>query len=109
MLQRRHDVGVRVKRMWILGAEWQDGYLDYYQRQGEVCVAVCAWVVLGDIPGMFFERPKSFRMIWNYVWEIGLLSTFHKIRSRYAERLRNMRKNYRQRRWGLYRLSFDFA
>ncbi|MFW5870543.1 MAG: Gfo/Idh/MocA family oxidoreductase [Candidatus Sumerlaeota bacterium] len=77
--------------MRILGSTWQEGYLDYYRKPGELRVSVRAWVALDVVPSMFIERPRSLRLVWNYFREIGFSMTLQKIRSRRAEGLRNQR------------------
>lgn len=77
--------------MHILGDKWQGGYLDYHLKPDEIRIKVCAWMVVSKISGMFFERPKSIQMVFNYIREIGIVSTLNKIRSRRAEKLRNKR------------------
>lgn len=48
-------------------------------------------MVVEPVTEMYFERPRSIRLIWEYVREIGLIATVRKIRSRRDELLRNMR------------------
>lgn len=77
--------------MYILGDRWQDGYLDYHRAPGELRVRVDCWCVLRRLTDVFLEQPRSLRRVWNYVREVGVRQTLRKIRSRWAERLRDRR------------------
>lgn len=77
--------------MYILGDRWQDGYLDYHRPRGELRVRVDCWFVLRRLTDVFLEQPRSVRRLWNYVREVGLHQTLRKVRSRWAERLRDRR------------------
>ena len=77
--------------MFVLGDEWQNGYLDYSCDEGQVRIQVQAWMVIRPISGMYFERARSMRLIWEYAREIGLRTTVCKIFSRMNESLRNKR------------------
>ncbi len=77
--------------MYILAEAWRDGYLDYCRAQGQVRIAVRAWAVVSRISGVYFERPRSVRLVWNYLREFGPRTVLSKVRSRLAESVRNRR------------------
>jgi predicted dehydrogenase len=55
----------------------------------DVRIAVDYWCVQESITNQFLVRPKSVRMVWNYLRRIGPLAVWRKIRSRLAEGSRN--------------------
>lgn len=75
-------------RIWSEGA-WIDGFLPYHVGDGEIGVQVTHWAVLQPVRGLYFERPGSWRMVFNYLRELGPFEVWRKIRSRRAEQLRN--------------------
>src|SRR5947209_5852424 len=75
----------------LVGNAWRDGYLDEARLPGTCRVEVLRWVALEPVDGLFFVRPFSLRYLWRYATEIGLKATLRKVRSRWAERHRNMR------------------
>ncbi len=77
--------------MHILGNGWEGDYLDYHCGEGQTRIQVAAWMVLAPVSGLYVERPRSIRLVWEYVREIGLRATIRKIRSRMNESLRNKR------------------
>jgi predicted dehydrogenase len=54
-----------------------------------VDIRVRRMVTLRRVSGLYFERARSVRMVFNYLAEIGVRSTVKKILSRSAERYRN--------------------
>lgn len=44
---------------------------------------------VGAVTGMYFERARSFRLLWNYIVDIGIKNTLIKVLSRSAEKHRN--------------------
>jgi predicted dehydrogenase len=68
---------------------WRDGFLDYWRAPSEYRIAVVAWRVVEPVEDLYFVRPRSFRMVLNYVREIGPIASVRKIRSRLQERARN--------------------
>ena len=77
--------------MHILGDAWQEGYLDYHCGKGQARIQVAAWMVVAPVSGLYVERPRSIRLVWEYLREIGIRATVRKIRSRMDESLRNRR------------------
>ena len=65
-------------------------YLDYSpsEKDGEY-IDVDIVLNAGPVKGMYFERDKSLRLVWNYIVDIGLKNTLIKILSRSAEKQRN--------------------
>ncbi|TWT40904.1 putative oxidoreductase YteT precursor [Phycisphaerae bacterium RAS1] len=77
--------------MFILGNDWQDGYLDPHSTAGDVRIAVRFWQPLEALRDVFLEQPRSVRRVLNYVREVGIREVLKKIRSRLAETLRDQR------------------
>ncbi len=73
----------------LVGSEWKDGALDYCRGKNEYRIGVVAWRNLEKLDDLYFQRPKSLSLIWNYLREIGPLWTLRKVVSRYRERHRN--------------------
>jgi predicted dehydrogenase len=73
----------------LINSKWKDGFLDYHPHPNEYIIQVLAWRSLERSEGLYFVRPKSLRLIWNYLLEIGLVAVFRKILSRGKERYRN--------------------
>lgn len=71
------------------GAGWRAGVPDYTPEHGEVALAVRRWLTIAPVQGLYFERPRSLRMVFNYLGELGLREVWRKVRSRRAERARN--------------------
>jgi predicted dehydrogenase len=67
----------------------QGGFPDYACMPGSVDIRVRRMVTLRRVSGLYFERTRSARMVFNYVAEIGVGSTIKKVLSRSAERYRN--------------------
>jgi predicted dehydrogenase len=73
---------------FLIGERWHD-VLDVHRGPGEVRVQVLAWLPLMDLDDLYFERPRSLRLVWNYAREIGVAATLRKVASRHEERFRN--------------------
>lgn len=73
----------------LLGKRWQDGLLDAHRGADEVRIQVLAWLRLERLDDLYFQRPRSLRLVWNYAREIGVAATLTKIASRHEERFRN--------------------
>jgi len=69
--------------------QWLDGLLDYHRRPDECRLRVLACLTLAKIDDIYFVRPKSLRLVWNYLREVGFCNVFRKIISRRDESLRN--------------------
>lgn len=65
--------------------------IDYYRGQGDLRIKVAVFLNVSRIEGLYFEREKSLRLLWNYWREIGFKAVLTKIRSRHAERARNVK------------------
>jgi predicted dehydrogenase len=71
------------------GKKWRDDFLDQAMGKGKVRIRVVIWKNLDKIENLFFIRKKNYRIILNYLKEIGFKNVFIKILSRSSERLRN--------------------
>ena len=75
--------------MYILGKDWQDGYLDYHLSAGEARIAVGAWWVLEELTDRYNPQPRSLRRVWNYLREIGIRQVVRKTLARLKESVRD--------------------
>jgi len=75
----------------LFGNEWKEGILDYFKHSDECRIEVRASVVLEELNNLYFKRPKSLRLLWNYFTEIGLINVIRKIISRSNEGMRNQK------------------
>jgi predicted dehydrogenase len=75
-------------RIFVDG-KWRQGFADYYRGPNEYRIEVFAWRNLERLGGLYYVRPKSPWLVWNYLWDVGPLQTARKIISRSQERLRN--------------------
>lgn len=73
----------------LAGGEWRSGFPDYFRGPGQVRIRVLSFRNLACIEGMYFVRPRSMRLLVNYLFEFGLRGVVRKVRSRLGERLRN--------------------
>lgn len=73
----------------LAGGKWLSGFPDYFRGPGQVRIRVLAFRNLGRVEGMYFVRPRSMRLLLNYLFEFGLKGVFRKVRSRLGEKLRN--------------------
>ncbi|HEU4451540.1 MAG TPA: hypothetical protein VFR81_00730 [Longimicrobium sp.] len=73
----------------LFGDRWMEGFLDPHREPGEYRVRVVAWRTLERLDALYFVRPRSLRMVANYLREIGPREVWRKIASRSGERLRN--------------------
>lgn len=55
----------------------------------EVRIRVTHWREVAPVEGQFIERPRSPRMVWQYLQHVGPLAVARKVASRLAERNRN--------------------
>jgi predicted dehydrogenase len=69
----------------LLGEHWKDGYLDYACGPESLRIKPLRWLCVDEVRSQYFELPRSFRLVWNYVREVGIGATLRKIRSRSAE------------------------
>lgn len=78
--------------MRILSAgEWRDGYLDYYRGPDEYRIQVLAIKNLEELKGVYVLRPRSLRLVFNYLRHIGPRAVLRKIFSRLSEERRNQK------------------
>ncbi|MBK9519326.1 MAG: Gfo/Idh/MocA family oxidoreductase [Anaeromyxobacter sp.] len=77
--------------MRILGDDWQDGFLDEAMRPGHCRVQVSTWHTVAPLTDLYFVRPRSFRLLFNYWREVGARNVVRKVVSRTKERLRNQK------------------
>ncbi|OQA05925.1 MAG: hypothetical protein BWY66_02162 [bacterium ADurb.Bin374] len=76
--------------MYILaGGAWRSGFPDYFRGPGQIRIRVLAFRNLARIDGLYFVRPRSMRLLVNYLFEFGLRGVVRKVRSRLGERFRN--------------------
>jgi len=71
------------------GENWTEGFLDYSYGPDEVRIKPVRWLNVADVRSQYFVREKSWRLVVNYIREVGLGATLRKIRSRSAEAHRN--------------------
>ena len=62
--------------------EWRD-------PQQFVRLRVISWHRHLFIDNQYIDRPRSMRLVWNYLWRVGPMVVLRKIRSRFAEKERN--------------------
>jgi predicted dehydrogenase len=75
----------------LLGDHWKEGYLDEYRTAGQIRVQAVAWRSLFPIRDMYIARQRDWRIIWNYLREIGPQAVIRKVISRTREGARNQR------------------
>ncbi|HLB41754.1 MAG TPA: Gfo/Idh/MocA family oxidoreductase [Gammaproteobacteria bacterium] len=68
---------------------WKNGYLDQTLLDKTVRIKPLAWFNVCKLEGLYFIPEKSWRLIVNYLREIGSKSVFQKIVSRMSESARN--------------------
>jgi predicted dehydrogenase len=68
---------------------WTAGFLDVHCRARECRIVPWAVCRIMAADALYFERPKSWRLLWNYLREIGPANVLTKVRSRQSERYRN--------------------
>ncbi len=57
----------------------------------DVRIRVDEWLESRSVGGLYIERPRSVRLLWNYLWRVGIVAVVRKVRSRLHERARNRR------------------
>jgi len=73
----------------LIKKEWIDIPLDYAICSSEARVSIQFMVNIERIHDVYFQRERDFRVVWNYIREIGPLNTLTKIISRSDEVRRN--------------------
>src|ERR1700747_3285563 len=71
------------------GNQWKDIPLDYSPLDSELVVFVTLMINIASASDAYFRRSNNFRLVWNYINEIGLKATLTKIISRRREGARN--------------------
>lgn len=71
------------------GFTWRAEVPDYTPAPGDIGLAVRRWLTIAPVEGLYFVRPRSPRMVLNYLRELGPREVWRKVRSRRAERARN--------------------
>ena len=66
----------------LIRRRFTDGFLDYHRGPSDYLVESVVWKNLERLQGLYYERPKSLWMIWNYLWDIGPRQTIRKVLSR---------------------------
>jgi len=74
---------------YLLGDQWSDALLDYYCGPGAYRIRVVAFANLEQLTGIYFVRPRSARLLWNYLREVGIVGVWRKVVSRLQEKNRN--------------------
>ena len=69
----------------LAGEHWKEGYLDYACGADAVRILPVQWLNVAEVRSQYFQPARSWRLVWNYIREIGLAATLRKIRSRSAE------------------------
>ena len=68
---------------------WHANFLSTYCGVNETRIKVLRWALLFEVKELYFIPKRSWRLIFNYLREIGLQQVFKKIRSRKDEMIRN--------------------
>ncbi len=74
---------------YLLGDRWSDSFLDYYCGPDAYRIRVSAFANLEELTGIYFVRPRSARLLWNYLKEVGIVGVWRKVVSRLQEKNRN--------------------
>jgi predicted dehydrogenase len=73
----------------LLRRKWVDATLDYHRGEGDYRVRVLAFANIDQLTDLYFVRPRSARLLWNYLAQIGPVGVWRKVLSRLQERVRN--------------------
>lgn len=73
----------------LVEEEWRDAALDYFRDARDYRLRVLFWRNIARIEGLYFIRPRDWRILGNYLREIGPKEVVRKVRSRLGERHRN--------------------
>jgi predicted dehydrogenase len=77
--------------MRVLTIGWDGGYLDEHLFRGSCRIDVEVWANVIPLTSVYFEPPSDWILLKNYLGEVGWREVSRKIRSRLAERPRNVR------------------
>src|SRR3989344_9705878 len=73
----------------LSGGKWREGFLDYHRNKKEYRIQVLAWKNLERLENVYHTRPKSLRLLLNYLPVVGLEGLITKTWSRLREERRN--------------------
>ncbi len=73
----------------LTGKNWRSGFLDYHRNKREYRIEVLAWKNLERLEHVYHTRPKSLRLLINYLPVVGPVGLFTKTWSRLREERRN--------------------
>lgn len=73
----------------LTGKKWREGFLDYHRSKKEYRIQVLACKNLERLENVYHTRPKSLRLLWNYLPVVGPEGLVTKIWSRLREERRN--------------------
>lgn len=77
--------------MNLLADNWQSSFLDYARLPGQCRIKVRLWALLKPVDGIYVVPTRHWRVLYNYLREIGLRRVFRKVASRRSEGLRNQK------------------
>jgi len=77
--------------MYLLtDGKWHSGYCNYaLHRDNHVRIEVCDWHIMGRINDQYISYPLDWRIIYNYLRDVGIKAVFLKLVSRLREKNRN--------------------
>lgn len=77
--------------MYLLtGGKWQPGYYDYeIFQEDQVKIAVKEWFLLGKVADQYISYPNDWKILYNYLMDVGPRAVFLKLMSRLREKNRN--------------------
>lgn len=81
----RYNLHMRI----LSGKKWRDGFLDYHRNKREYRIQVLVWKNLERLEQVYHTRPKSIRLLINYLPVVGFEGLITKIWSRLREDRRN--------------------
>ena len=73
----------------LTGKKWREGYLDYHRHTKGYRIQVLGFKNLEKLEGVYHTRPKSLRLLWNYLPVVGIEGLITKTWSRLREERRN--------------------
>jgi predicted dehydrogenase len=74
---------------YLLGDQWADTFLDYHCGPNDYRIRIQAFANIEQLTGIYFVRPRSARLLWNYLHEVGFVEVWRKVVSRMQEKYRN--------------------
>lgn len=77
--------------MYLLtDGKWQSGYCDYeVYLDDHVKIRVSNWYLLGKVDNQYISYPSDWRILYNYLMDVGVRAVFLKLLSRLREKNRN--------------------